>query len=179
MSYKKSGFTLIELLVVIAIIGLLASIVLVSVNSARAKARVTKAETELRQLRTGLAAYYNDTGLAPPHDHNWNDACEKDMLVTGNFTPKPSDWKGSYLGNWPRNPWGNAYHWEYGIGGGSSQYSISVQDVPVSEAADLDAKFDNGNASTGLITYSGSPARVEYWGFSDFAGADTHTTSCP
>ncbi|MFH1611996.1 MAG: type II secretion system protein, partial [bacterium] len=40
MQKNQKAFTLIELLVVIAIIGLLASIVLVSVNSVREKAKI-------------------------------------------------------------------------------------------------------------------------------------------
>ena len=56
---KRKGFTLIELLVVIAIIGLLASIVLVSLNSARAKARDAKRVSELKQIQIALEFYYD------------------------------------------------------------------------------------------------------------------------
>ena len=48
--FQKDGFTLIELLVVIAIIGLLSSIVLASLNSARTKAKYARAKVDLNQL---------------------------------------------------------------------------------------------------------------------------------
>jgi prepilin-type N-terminal cleavage/methylation domain-containing protein len=55
----KQGFTLIELLVVISIIGLLASVVLVSLNSARSKARDTKRKADLAQIAKALEFYYD------------------------------------------------------------------------------------------------------------------------
>lgn len=50
MRIKNKGFTLIELLVVIAIIGLLATIVMVSLNSARVKARNVRRNADILQL---------------------------------------------------------------------------------------------------------------------------------
>lgn len=65
MTQKQTGFTLIELLVVISIIGLLASVVMVSLNSARAKARDAKRLAEKNQMITALNLYYNDYGRWP------------------------------------------------------------------------------------------------------------------
>lgn len=62
---NSKGFTLIELLVVIAIIGLLASVVLLALNSARAKSRDAKRLADVRQVATALELYYNDNNAYP------------------------------------------------------------------------------------------------------------------
>lgn len=63
MKRHKKGFTLIELLVVIAIIGILATIVLVSLNTARQKARDTRRIGDLRQIALALEMYYDDNSM--------------------------------------------------------------------------------------------------------------------
>ena len=62
---KKSGFTLIELLVVIAIIGLLASVVLASLNSARKKSRDARRVADIKQMQLALELYFDGKGEYP------------------------------------------------------------------------------------------------------------------
>lgn len=64
----KKGFTLIELLVVIAIIGILSSIVLASLNSARTKARDAKRLTDMKQILIALELHFNENGQYPVSD---------------------------------------------------------------------------------------------------------------
>lgn len=65
MRKQQKGFTLIELLVVIAIIGILATIVMVSLNTARAKARDARRVSDIRQLQLALQMYYDTSGSYP------------------------------------------------------------------------------------------------------------------
>ena len=58
VSRNSKGFTLIELLVVVAIIGLLASIVIVSLSGVRTGARDSKGKADLRQMQTAMEVCY-------------------------------------------------------------------------------------------------------------------------
>jgi prepilin-type N-terminal cleavage/methylation domain-containing protein len=93
MPDKKKGFTLIELLIVIGIIGVLASIVLVSMGSARAKARDAVRQADMRQWVSAMELYYND-----------NDAYYSSASM-------PSDAAITYLPRVPVSPKSPAYGW--------------------------------------------------------------------
>ena len=62
---SKKGFTLIELLVVIAIIGILSSVVLASLNSARKKSRDARRVADIGQMKMALELVF-DTAKAYP-----------------------------------------------------------------------------------------------------------------
>lgn len=68
MEKKKfnQGFTLIELLIVIAIIGILSSVILMSLNSARKKANDTQRIASVNQIVTAIALYQSDNEGTPP-----------------------------------------------------------------------------------------------------------------
>src|ERR1035437_1702043 len=68
---NDKGFTLIELLVVVAIIGLLSSVVMASLNSARIKARDAKRAEDIHQIQTAVEMYYNDNGHYPNSSGAW------------------------------------------------------------------------------------------------------------
>ncbi|KKS65064.1 MAG: Type II secretion system protein G [Parcubacteria group bacterium GW2011_GWB1_42_6] len=83
MKKNKKGFTLIELLVVIAIIGILATIVLVSLNTARQKARDARRISDLRQVQLALQMYYDSNSAYP--------SALADLVTSGFMSAAPVD----------------------------------------------------------------------------------------
>ena len=91
---KSQGFTLIELLVVIAIIGILSSVILSSLNSARKKSRDAQRLSAMVQMQTALEFYYDKFGRYPDSDFagcgGWDSSGNGTFitpLVTNKFLP--------------------------------------------------------------------------------------------
>ncbi len=62
---NEKGFTLIELLIVVAIIGILAAIAIPQFASYRQKAYNSAAQSDLKNLKTGMEAYNADNQEYP------------------------------------------------------------------------------------------------------------------
>jgi prepilin-type N-terminal cleavage/methylation domain-containing protein len=131
---KKQGFTLIELLVVIAIIGILSSVVLASLNSARQKSRDAKRVSDIKQLQLALELYFDSNGSYP---------VTLAPLVTG-----------GQIAQIPTDPVANAAYRYSAIGTGTACTSYHLR-ATLEDAGHvaLDADADAA-ASTGLCTGS-------------------------
>jgi prepilin-type N-terminal cleavage/methylation domain-containing protein len=126
---RAKGFTLIELLVVIAIIGLLASVVLVALNSARTKSRDTKRVSDMNQVIKALEIYYNENNSYP--------------VGTGVFSTSSAPGLNKFLVTMPKSP--------------SPADGGCVDGTPVAEGTNYNAYYYNGSNTTFTITFCLGP----------------------
>jgi len=90
-STGRRGFTLIELLVVIAIIGILASIVLSSLNGARAKGRDAKRVSDIKELQLALELYYDANSNYPTGNGTVASTLTTGLTSNGYISVIPTD----------------------------------------------------------------------------------------
>ncbi len=115
---NRKGFTLIELLVVIAIIGILSTIAVVALNTARSKSRDAKRIADVKQMQTALELYFNDQDEYPVADTDVADSVTTQLgqgaymcLGTAGFAV--TGCTGAYMASVPINPGPDGDPYEY------------------------------------------------------------------
>ena len=138
-STRSAGFTLIELLVVVAVIGIIATIAVGVLREQVEKAVVSAAAADLRTFETGFLSYATDEGVLPPDTHknaNYNLPAGMEVYMPVQKWSQPT-------------PLGGNYNWEgpdYYPYAGISWFQPSAS---AATFALLDAKFDDGDLSSG------------------------------
>ena len=103
------GFTLIELLVAIAIIGILSSVVLASLNSARARARDAQRQSDIRAVEKALQLYWLDHNAYPSTGSMENVHMDPGCPVPTVPDQRAAEWvpglvSGGYIAALPKDP---------------------------------------------------------------------------
>jgi len=153
---QSRGFTLIELLVVIAIIGILSSVVLASLNSARQKGRDARRLSDVKQIQLALELYYDANGAYP--------------ATIGSTSSSPLV-SGGYIATLPVDPTNNAVYTyvPYAVSGSTgicSSYHLGTSlETTGNTALGSDADITSIPSGYVLCTAAGSPS-------ADFSGTD-------
>ena len=101
---NASAFTLVEMLLVLVILATLAAIVYPKLAGRSEQARTTAAATQISSFSTALDAFEVDNGYYPKGKSGLLDLVQQ---------PRDAQsWKGPYLKEIPKDPWGNEYVYE-------------------------------------------------------------------
>ena len=106
--HRPRGFTLIEILVVVVIIGILGAVIVPNLLSRPDQARITAAQTDLRQLANALDIYRLDNFHYPSTEQGLDALVDRPAGF-----PEPKNWNpDGYIKALPSDPWGSPYIYE-------------------------------------------------------------------
>ena len=170
---RSRGFTLIELLVVIAIIGILSSIVIVSTNVAKQKARDAKRLSDIKTIQLALEQYYNDNGMYPKN------------IYANSGTPPVAGLSPTYIGTVPTDP-SDASNYYYTSFSATASPSCGTTAPPVfyhlgasleaNNAVSGDSDADQNAGQTGTLTMCTVAGATHYGKFDGTAASCTGTS---
>ncbi len=139
---RKSGaFTLVEIMIVVVIIGLLAAMAIPALNKVRAKSQATTIANDIRTFRDAIEAFVLENGVFP-------------QMTGGGYPAVFSGWISE--SKWQEGSSLSGGSWDYYSPGGAYIPEL-VLDTPGQDNSAIfalvDEILDNGNATTGQLTY--------------------------
>jgi len=106
MKHGQRGFTLIEIMVVVVILAVLGALVVPKILENVDKARVTRAQSDIRAIQTALDLYRLDNFKYPTTEQGLA------ALVKQPVDPTITNYRsGGYLSTVPKDPWNNPYQY--------------------------------------------------------------------
>ena len=106
MRNAQGGFTLIEIMVVVVILAVLGALVVPKILENVDKARVTRAQSDIRAIQTALDLYRLDNFKYPTSEQGLQ------ALVKQPVDPTITNYRsGGYLGSLPKDPWNKPYEY--------------------------------------------------------------------
>lgn len=131
---RQTGFTLIEIMVVVVILGILAAFAVPNIMDNPERARITKAEHDIRTIENALDMYRMDNFRYPTTDQGL-----EALVRRPTSPPEPPNWKsGGYMRSLPKDPWGNEYQYRAPeeAGGRVHIYTYGADGRPGGDGAD-------------------------------------------
>ncbi|GAA0838882.1 GspG family T2SS major pseudopilin variant XcpT [Marinobacter szutsaonensis] len=131
--FTQRGFTLIEIMVVMVILGLLVAIVAPNIMGRSDQAKVTIAETQLKNIQSALDLYRLDNSHYPSTQQGL-----EALVSRPSGSPEPKNWnQDGYLKSVPEDPWGNQF--QYVSPGTEGPYDLYSYGADGQEGGDGDA----------------------------------------
>lgn len=165
MARSRSGFTLIELLVVIAIIGVLSTLAIIALGSARQKSRDARRVGDIQAIHKALELYYADNASYPS------------IITPGQPLASP-DGATKYLATIPQNPTprtdGNCPNQNYTYGGSTDGKRYVLNFCLGAATNSLAAGVQTASGEGGL---GADPSLVLWYKFDEGAGTSITDSS--
>jgi general secretion pathway protein G len=135
---SNRGFTLIEILVVVVIIGILGAVIVPNLLGRPDQARVTAAQSDLRNLANALEIYRLDNFNYPSTEQGLEALVSKPSGF-----PEPKNYNpNGYLKKLPTDPWGSAYVYERSARG-FVLFSLGADGVEGGDGIHADIRFED------------------------------------
>jgi general secretion pathway protein G len=132
------GFTLIEILVVVVIIGILGAVIVPNLLGRPDQARITAAQSDLRNLANALDIYRLDNHQYPSTEQGLEALVRKPSGF-----PEPKNYNpDGYVKKLPTDPWGSPYVYERG-GSGFNLFSLGADGAEGGSGLNADIRFED------------------------------------